>query len=394
MPKDSKTIGLVTVNQDTFTNPTLFSIIEKLNNEGNNVVLFNDLNQNLKPASLKNIQYYNLPKGIRTPRRPDNFFKYIFIYLRIFLFIKKLGIKNLIAVDPNGLIIAGRIKKLIKTVNIHYFSFEIFFNDEVAHDSFFKQLKKKEIIYSQNVASIVIQDKVRKDFLIEQNKISPSFKNWYYIPVSPIVQVIPEKKYTREKFGVKDTDIFYVYSGSIANWAGMAELIQAIKNGFPPNVYLLLHNKISFDRSNLLHDELLRLKEINPNLIMHNEVFDEYENYMAFLNMFNYGIVIYKPDGGVFTGKNIRDIGLSSGKFSCYMAMGLPCLLYQCKTYTQLVNQYNIGRIVTEEQDLSYHFHKNTLAEIPKQNCKKIYDEILDPRGKIELFIQNELLNA
>lgn len=393
--REKSTIGIITVNNDTFTNPTLFTLIRQLDADGHQVVLYNRKSQNVHPSSIRNIRYFDGPQGIRLPKNPVNLVNYFLSYWKIAQSLKKEKITHLIAVDPNGLILAGRLKRLFRSIRIHYFSFEIFFSSETRKEPLYKTIKKLEIKYSQKLQSILVQDEVRKQLLIQENKIAPDFNSWHLVPVAPEpVRLSNKAQHRRLDFGVKETDLFYIYSGSIASWAGIEELMEAIKNGLPADTYLLIHNKAPFDLQQPLHRQLFDLQQQHPNLILHGAVFDEYDDYLEFLTLFDYGIVIYKPDDGIFTGQNIKEIGLASGKFSCYMAMGLPCLLYQCTTYSKIVQQYAVGAIISEAQDLSYHFRNRTLNHTSKVACLQFYSEVLDPTAGIRLFIERELFHT
>ncbi|MES2650179.1 MAG: hypothetical protein V4663_00490 [Bacteroidota bacterium] len=383
-------IGIITVGNDTFTNPTLFTLIKKLDDKGEGVALFNDKNQDFTPPNLKHIKYFDGPRGFQIPRKPANFINYLRLYRDVIKQLKANKIVNLIAVDPVGLILAGRIKRLYKAINIHYFSFEIFFSEEVKNNPVYSDLKKKEIFYSKFVSSILIQDEERKRNLIEENKISLKFNNWHLIPVAPAIKE-SEIKYDRAKYGLTENDIVYIHSGSVARWAGINQIIDAVEKGLPENTKLFIHSRSKFDASNDIHKRLLKLKASNPGLILHDEIFDDYDDYLSFLKIFNYGIVLYEPDGGIFTGKNIQDIGLASGKFSTYMAVGLPSLLFNCKTYHQIVKNHSIGAIVSSDNDLSHHIKSNSLKKLHKEDCIIFYSEVLDPVLSIGSFIAKEL---
>lgn len=384
------TIGLITVSNDTFTNPTLCALIEQLGTQGNDVALFNDKNLANVPNHLKHIQYFDAPKGILFPKRPDNFVNYLQLYRRMIKQLKSNAIVHLIAVDPIGLVLAGRIKKLYKKINIHYFSFEIFFNEEVKNNPIYSNFKKKEIFYSRYVSSIVIQDKLRRKNLINENKIDVGFDKWYFIPVAPILTESLNQQH-RSTYALKEDDIIYIHSGSIAEWSGIEHVISAVERGLPERTVIFVHNRTKFESSNPVHQKLLQLSIANPNLILHDEVFDDYNEYLSFLAMFDYGIVLYEPDGGIFTGNNIRDIGLSSGKFSSYMAAGLPSLMYDCQMYREIAENFKIGTIVSSRENLSFHIKNRSLMGIKKDACRDYYQKSLNPISVIQEFIRKEL---
>ncbi len=371
-------IGIITLGQDTFTNPTLYSIIARLNEKEIPVGIFSGFQHSAIPSELKYTTYYKAPKGLDLPRRPDNIFNYLKVLSSVIYQLKKNKVKHLIAVDPSGLIMAGRLKKILKKLRIHYFSFEIFFEEEIKAYPALVEIKNKEIFYSQQVETILIQDTVRQKLLQKENRIKPSFTNWHLVPVSPIINANHQNKFAKRRLGLKETDIVYVHSGSIADWAGITMLIETIEKGLPDDTYILIHNKSKFQPANETHQILYALKENGANLILHDELFESYMDYFDFLACLDYGIVLYKPDDGVFTGMNIKEIGLSSGKFSTYMAAGLPSILSACTSYIRLTEEFEIGVIVDKEHDLHYHIQNKSLLNFSKSTCRSFYDQHLN----------------
>ncbi|QIL40672.1 hypothetical protein G7074_16210 [Pedobacter sp. HDW13] len=283
---------------------------------------------------------------------------------------------------------AGRIKRFSENINIHYFSFEIFFHDELKAYPKMLAIKNKEIYYSKNAHTVVIQDNERKCLLMTENKL-PTSTNWCLIPVSPAhYECKPtKKKYNKSSFGLKETDVVYVHSGSVSPWAGINQIIEAIEKGLPDNTYIFIHNRSKFNKSDGHHRQLFELKENGANLILHDGLFESYDEYYDFLLCFDYGITIYDPDGGIFTGKNIEEIGLASGKFSTYMMLGLPTILSKCNTYKQIINDYAIGQIINDKNDLSYHINNHSLSKCKKSDCEQFYSMVLDPTKAIDSFI-------
>jgi hypothetical protein len=381
-------IGIITFNQDTFTNPTLYSIIKKLNEDHIPVTIFSSYQQSIIPSSLNLTQYFKAPVGLSLPRRPDKIGLYLKDFFGIINQIRKHKIKHILAVDPAGLVLAGRIKALYNKIQIHYCSFEIFFEDEIKNIPAIKKLKRKEIYYSKKVSSILIQDSVRQKLLQKENRIDPKFDCWHLVPVAPFAFSGQIEKFNKQYFGLTAQDKIYIHSGSVSDWSGIYLLLAALEKGLPSNTYVLIHNKNKFDFSNDVQARLLTLKNNGAQLILHDDLFESYEDYCTFLKCADYGLVLYQPDDGIFTGMNIKEIGLASGKFSSYMSVGLPCILFDCETYKQLTNSFPIGVIASESQDLSYHLNHNSLSKFKKDDCVSFFNEKLDPVKTIANFIK------
>jgi hypothetical protein len=135
---DLKTIAILTPKIDTFSNPTLTLIFEKLI-ERNYKILFFGYDQIFMPKKIKDeIEYHQLPFNFYKLNKSFAVLKKILI--QAYKIYKLLKVENkvstIICVDPMGLVIAGRIQRLVN-LKIVYASFEIFFEDE-----FFIQRKK------------------------------------------------------------------------------------------------------------------------------------------------------------------------------------------------------------------------------------------------------------
>ncbi|MEO8399396.1 MAG: hypothetical protein ABI550_06225 [Ignavibacteriaceae bacterium] len=133
-----KTIAILTPKIDTFSNPTLTLVFEKLIDEKYKILFF-AYEQLFIPKSIYNkIECHQLPFNFYKLKKNLTIFKKIL--KQAYNIYKILRIDNkvnvIICVDPMGLVIGGRIQRLVK-VKIIYASFEIFSEDE-----FFIQRKK------------------------------------------------------------------------------------------------------------------------------------------------------------------------------------------------------------------------------------------------------------
>ncbi|KIA95107.1 hypothetical protein OC25_07135 [Pedobacter kyungheensis] len=385
-------IGIITFNRDTFTNPTLYGIIEALGKKGIQVMLFNNNRDSKIPGEFRHVSYADAPNGLIFPKRPNKLLHYLKVFWSMFFFIKKNKIKHLIAVDPAGLVLTGRIRVFNKNLNIHYCSFEIFFQNEIAADPALVKLKKEESKYSKILSSIIIQDEIRKELLVKENKIK-YFNNWFLIPVYPIINKNYQgKKYIKADFGLQQSDTVYVHTGSVAEWSGINQIIDTIENGLAPNQYILIHSKTKFHPENPVFVKLNALKTQGKNVIIHDDVFENYNDYLSFLSCFDYGIVMYVPDDGIFTGMNIKEIGLSSGKFSAFLSQNMPVLLSPCRSYVSILADYKIGELITPEKNLSFHILNGSLKGIDASNCAKFFEERLMVSHIVDQFL-SQLLN-
>jgi len=71
----------------------------------------------------------------------------------------------------------------------------------------------------------------------------------------------------------------------------------------------------------------------------------------------------------------MQEIGLSSGKFSMYMMLGLPTIVTACKTYNELIKKYKFGAVIEDVKEL-----KSVVGgEYAKEDVERLYNEVLTP---------------
>ena len=106
-------------------------------------------------------------------------------------------------------------------------------------------------------------------------------------------------------------------------------------------------------------------------------------------NFFQNAIATYFPNNlDIFAGKNLEAIGLSSGKFSSYMMLGIPTITTNHFIYRFLNNKYKFGEIINTISELPDALNKvRTGIKEKSESCKRLYDEVLNPEMKIELLI-------
>jgi glycosyltransferase involved in cell wall biosynthesis len=291
------------------------------------------------------------------------------------------------------LIIGGRIKRLFKRLKLHYFSFEIFFSEEVESNPYLKKLKDKEIFYSKYINSLLIQDEHRLQLLVNENKINLNKINHSLIPVSPNQGLIEgeNRDIWRKKMSITEDKIVLLHSGSLEKWSGGEILIENIEKGIPVNVLILIHSKSELNPQNKIHNKLLELEKNSDSVLIHKTVFSDFTEYLAFLQVADFGLVLYQQDeSSPYTGKNIAEIGLASGKFSCFMSQGIPVITSTSSYYKKLISTNNIGFYFDESEiDLNQISKQDRDGMlILKQNSVSFFEKDLDNKKRIKDFVK------
>ncbi|MDQ3020511.1 MAG: hypothetical protein M3R36_08075 [Bacteroidota bacterium] len=376
-----KTIAIVTPKIDTFSNPTLTLLIEKLIERGYKILFLGYEQIFTSSEIMGKINFYSLPFNFyKFKKNPNSLIKLLKQYFDLY---KLLKIENkvslIICIDPFGLVIAGRIKKIID-VKLIYISFEIFFEDE-----FFVQrkkiLKRLEMEYSQKVDLVVIQDERREKLLKNVNNFNERTK-FMKIPVSPKPIDLSSNTYNIYKeLNIPEGKKIVVYSGTLQNWCGINEILNLFPEKWNPDFWFVIHSHHKIIENTEIKIKMDNFKKKKYNISYHNEPFYDYAEYTKFLSKCHIGIATYFPNNiDIFAGKNIQEIGLASGKFSTYMMIGLPTITTANSMYPELNLKYCFGETIQNVSEIPEALIK-ILNDYENKilGCKALYENVLNP---------------
>ena len=371
-------ISIITPNTDTFTNPTMVFLLGYLKEKSEEVVLFGPEQEPQCPEEFGFIKF--VQTRFRLSFKNPKFWKaQLMSYLRVK---KNLGDGKgctLLAVDPLGLVTAGRIKRfLCPKAKLSYLSFEIFFSDELS--GHYLRLKKKEIQYSQYIDALLTQDETRRDLLFAENSFFLPGIKVALIPVSPAPIKTNSPVDIHSLMGIPSGKKLAVYSGSIGDWCGTRCIIEAFDKGLWPNDWnLVFHSRKVSETGNGLFGRLRELDE-NPDVpfSLHTEPFGPMSELATFLSGFDAALALYFPNNeNPYYGRNMEEIGLSSGKFAMYMMLGLPTIVTSCKIYDSLLEKYKFGASVKDTEGMCESLKNN---KFDREEALRLYNEILMPK--------------
>jgi len=391
-----KSIAIITPNTDTFSNPTLIITIKKLIDD-NYKILFFGHEQIFIPQEFKEkVEFHQLPFNFTSffgrpkfHRRGLDLYKLIMQYREInSLFKLRNKVKALICIDPMGVVLGGRIKKIIN-VKLIYFSFEIFFDDEIS-DADKKRVKSLEKEYSKKTELIVIQDSERENLLRRENELGEDIK-FFHIPVSPErLKSTGSKIDLYKEFSIPEDKTIIVYSGSLQSWSGIMKILDLFPEKWNNENWLLIHTHNDLPEGNETKEKIKKLILEKNNITFNNKPFTEFKEYAEFLSECDIGLAVYFPNyEDSFSGKNVEEIGLSSGKFSTYIMLGKPTITTSNKIYNYLNEKYNYGYIIDTAEDIKEGIvNIKSEYDMKVSGCKKLFKEVLDPEMKINNLLK------
>lgn len=370
----------VTGNPDTATNPTLSNLIRRLIGDGIEVLLIEPTrSERFKPFESESPNFRSIRFDL-TSGRPSSFSPRSIAYYLKRRKIKRLvseGRQNIvIGVDPQGI---ADGYSLIKggDIPLVYLSFEIFFRDEIKEGDPYEAIKRAEVEASRASDLILIQDEVREGLLARENSLQG--KDFFHIPVAPsggggFDSVDEGPGLIRKSLSIPDDKIIVLYAGSLSYITCVRELFESVSTW--PEEFVLVVNMRSKPRAY----EAAILEEFKDGPIYFTEGLFKEEDYGRILASADIGLVTYRPTyDSPYSGKNIKDLGLSVGKLSYYMKFGLPSVTLN-HTYMETINsRYKAGVNIDDLSGIAealIHVKENHKGY--SEGSRRYFEEVLD----------------
>jgi glycosyltransferase involved in cell wall biosynthesis len=250
-----------------------------------------------------------------------------------------------IGLNPEGVIAAHRLWQKTGTPFI-YLSFEMIFNDELRTGGL-KQLKKEETVASRDALLVISQDPWRAQMLQDENKIPPN--NFVFLPVAPRAGTEPKRtNYLKTHFKIDENKTVILHAGAFKEFTDATRLTDTLSS-WPKDMILVVNTFYPPEND----PYLLRLKSLNlENIRITTGALSESE-YEQMLCSADIGLALYRPYfDHPLQGKNIKEMGFSSGKLSSYTRVGLPCICSGNSRIKEFMTDYNFGEYVEDLQDI------------------------------------------
>lgn len=357
-----------------FNNPTLCCLVSLLNELGVDIIVRSRCNygQAINNKSVVINQYGRLGDFLRRLLFHKICSRYLIWFLvaaeRFFLY-KKQDFNIVIGVDSDGLIEA-EFHRLITRTPVVFFSFEIMFESETS--SRYKNLEREA---SQFVRKWYVQDDVRARLLHIENGLDLSRR--VLLPLSSSGVGVPANIRLRDKIGVPIGKNVALIMGSISSWSMTREIVQSVAT-WPNDWVLIIHDRygrtlgelsaLGIESTDLVKDKIYLSCECSSNI-------DDMGEILAGVAI---GLAFYRADYKTpCTGKNLEYIGLASGKISTFLRYGVPVILNEIGSYSELAIQHGFGYVVKDANDISMALSRcNCLAM--SDAARIFFEEFLD----------------
>lgn len=354
---------------DISTNPVLVNLIQRLSEDQILIDIYMPRNDRYLPLEPNDhVKIFDYPREVKR-----NFFNSLLLNRQAGVMRKKYSGNNyvVLAVDPEGLVDSYRYFKKIN-IPIVYLSFEIFFKDEMNSDKL-KRLKKREIVAHREASFTIIQDQERSRILTIENELHEH--EFFYMPVAPSLNpVIQKSDYLREKYNISRDKYIVILTGDF-NERSYAEELMENTQYWPDDFVLVVHLRSFPDEKTRNFIEKSKSSRIYFSIEPLNDT--DYHRALASADI---GLALYKSVYlSPYSGKNVKNVGLASGKFSYYMKCGLPTVSVSQRYFKDLLREFGYGIDIDDFRNLPDALIeiKNKYDEYSRE-CKRLFETRLN----------------
>lgn len=274
------------------------------------------------------------------------------------------GFDLIIAID-RGVVEAAEMARRFDT-RLGLLSYEIFFPDETPPER-----KRPEVEACRNLSFAIAPDPIRAQLLSEANEIP--IERIRAVPVAGRGFLGPAEKprVFHEAFGLAPDQKVVLCLGSLADWSGARFLLESTRN-WPREWVLVLHERFGpRDETSSMVDEFGNPERIRISAKPFNAPGDMRE----FVASADLGFAAYLPTfKNEWLGKNIKHIGLSSGKIATYLQHGVPVATHDLGAISDLIAAYRAGVVFS----LDDPFIPACSHAEERDGCQRLFEEVLD----------------
>lgn len=284
-------------------------------------------------------------------------------------FLSNLGRYDLvIGVDRQGIIEASLIADHL-AIPYGFISYEIFFAEECG-----RNFKNAEIQACRNLAFAVTQDQVRATRLAEENGIS--LERTLLVPVAGRgIERAPRAHALNTRLQISEANNIALFAGALVERNMIGELVEGLCY-WPHNWAVVLHGRYGSRDIQQLNASV-RLDRAS-NLFLSTEAIPDIRQMSQLIHSADLGIAFSKPTfDSIYSGNNIKYLGMSSGKIPLYLQHGLPVLINEIGEMSDYVRRYQLGFVIDQMADVGRLLKDFNDADW-QRNCHEFFQEKLD----------------
>jgi hypothetical protein len=366
MPK--KRLVILHPEANYLNNPTLYEILRHLKDKSVDVCcLPGDMHYDGSPfinRLLRKLYYKAQNLVTYAIEKEYSLFSHILIHA---LYAKHLfsiaAADAVVGVDRDGLIQASLIARIWRK-RLSLISFEILFSKEVG-----QAYKQPEIDACKNVKFCIVQDGLRADLLRTENRLNAPL---YLLPVSNKGLPLKANSKLRDDLGIPREKKLAIMMGSLSGWSLANDFVDYFSKHADAKWTLIVHERYGSPPK-----WLLTYAHKHPEKIVISHIPVEFDSMPYLLGGVDVGIALYQPQKNQkYTGLNIQNIGLASGKIACYLRNSLPVITNANGEIAELIVGYDAGKHVTNVQEAVESLDE--ITSLQGSNARELFSKRLD----------------
>ena len=151
-----------------------------------------------------------------------------------------------------------------------------------------------------------------------------------------------------ERFGIPAKRKIAVFAGSVAEWTMARKLVDSLPL-WPDDWVLVMHDRYG----GVSEWQRVARQHIPNRFYLSDDSFPSIEGLGHLLHGADLGIALYHPTyDSAWTGRNIANLGMSSGKIATYMQHGLPVLINELGEISDHVREKALGMVVRDVSEI------------------------------------------
>jgi hypothetical protein len=369
---DPRRVLIIDAEGNSFNNPSLKCIVDLLVEKGCQI----DLRYAKSPAPMPSLAGARfLPFGSLIRKLKTAVFSRLFWW-----WLATLGVvvENLllyreydlvIGVDRHGLIEASILSRLTGTPFV-FLSFEIMFESETS--SRYKRMERRA---SNTVSLWMVQDEVRAGQLLAENRLQPAAK--MLLPLASAGHGDLSARRLRDHLHVPADKQVAIVIGSVTGWSMVARILRGVAS-WPPNWALVVHERHGRTRASLGSDLTAVRSLLGERIFISDSASTTVDDLGSILAGVSVGLAFYEPDfKGFHSGRNLKYLGLASGKISTYLRYGIPVIMNDIGLYAEEARRYQFGRVASDPEAIRDHLDA-CLDEHYRSNAQDYFSKKLD----------------
>jgi hypothetical protein len=195
-----------------------------------------------------------------------------------------------------------------------------------------------------------VQDAVRAQQLQIENGLEPVSR--MLLPLASAGPGARPDHGLRDAVGVPPDQHVAMLMGSMADWSMAGRILRSVA-GWPDDWVLIVHERYGRTRASLGADFPSVEPLIGRRIFVSEAPTDKVDDLSSVLAGVAVGLAFYEPDYKSYhTGRNLKYLGLASGKISTYLRHGIPVILNEIGLYADEARRHGFGRVVAAPEEI------------------------------------------